>query len=413
MGGVKCSNCDGIGRVIMGVSLSRLDPSTREFYKDEQSECKVCNGTGFVHAERRYYSHDPNVTVSNLKLLRQVHGDIISISIPKRHEEEVFVLFEDGSEYVIGSFLVGYKGTRPSNFKVFLDWAGFNITYDEIEAMCPPVTLVPPDEIQRTVMSTGDILDEALEIAYGQLKEYEKIKSEQQSPPSNKIIQIKAFNVALAKAQVEGISKIIDIKLKIAGRKGFLGIGKKPNIYEANIFIPAYVELVVVKNRRSFPKSFAPPPVLKSQPKKVSAHEPIGDPSEKVPCKKCGKLILKRMAALKDGYCIKCSGSVRNVFAQENYTPVTLSGESAPQRAEVEGEIKWTDGMKPGDRVKFCGVGHVGGVKIEHIGTVLEVRPDDYCVIQWDPGGVAEKIMGGPSFVELVHGGDLYKLKGT
>jgi hypothetical protein len=80
------------------------------------------------------------------------------------------------------------------------------------------------------------------------------------------------------------------------------------------------------------------------------------------------------------------------------------------EKKEKETIMKWTDGMRVGDRVKFCGVSRVGGVGLEHTGTVLEVRPDDRCVVRWDPGGVPDKIMGGPSFVELVHGADLYKI---
>ena len=132
-------------------------------------------------------------------------------------------------------------------------------------------------------------------------------------------------------------------------------------------------------------------------------------PDKKVPCRKCGNMILERMAVLKNGYCIECSGSAKSVFAPENFVSATFPEKAQTQSSHRE-ELKWTYGMKDGDRVKFCGVSHVGGVVLEHTGTVLEVRPDDYCVVRWDPGGVPERIMGGPSFVELVHGSYLHKM---
>jgi hypothetical protein len=213
----------------------------------------------------------------------------------------------------------------------------------------------------------------------------------------------------------------------------------------------------------------------------LSKKGPFKEADEKVPCRECGKILLKRMAALNDGYCTGCTkksvvargtllpnaettnkttidpsapvsntertdalasmdvgtheferGSCvqcgrlesgvrmyggacvprREMPSRRADSPPVSSGTQTATAQQPTGrsdskEVKWSDFLQVGDRVQNCGS---STVDMEHKGTVLEVREDEYCVVRWDAGGVRTKIMGGPSFVDLVHAGDLYRL---
>jgi len=71
-----------------------------------------------------------------------------------------------------------------------------------------------------------------------------KVKKE----PSRRLVRILAFDESSAKIEAETkcgkIETIEKIVLDVPGRKGILGLGKKPNQYEVNIFHPAEVEIV-------------------------------------------------------------------------------------------------------------------------------------------------------------------------
>ena len=66
-------------------------------------------------------------------------------------------------------------------------------------------------------------------------------------PPGSESITIEAPDDAAARAQVEGSiedgTKIQFLKLASEGSSGFLGIGKKPRLYRAQLFHPAVIRL--------------------------------------------------------------------------------------------------------------------------------------------------------------------------
>ena len=70
------------------------------------------------------------------------------------------------------------------------------------------------------------------------------------SEPKTKTVLIDSFDEASAKQQAQrdlspNASWIEDVRLKISGRRGFLGIGKKAHTYEVRIGEPACVEVTV------------------------------------------------------------------------------------------------------------------------------------------------------------------------
>jgi hypothetical protein len=74
-----------------------------------------------------------------------------------------------------------------------------------------------------------------------------------------------------------------------------------------------------------------PPASPDSAPRSISVQE---SSDEKVPCRKCGAMILKRMAVLKDGCCLKCSG-VKSVFAPQNLSTDTFPEEAQTQKVKT------------------------------------------------------------------------------
>ena len=75
----------------------------------------------------------------------------------------------------------------------------------------------------------------------------EIIEEKELSSPTHKTIEVKAVNEKKAKLKALGSAlntKIEEIRLKVTGRKGFLGIGKTPNIYDVDIYQPAAAEVI-------------------------------------------------------------------------------------------------------------------------------------------------------------------------
>lgn len=70
--------------------------------------------------------------------------------------------------------------------------------------------------------------------------------------PGQKAIIIEAFDESSARAQIESQSGITIKALRLAtsGKQGFLGIGKKPNQYEAEIIQQAVVEVIYKKKAK-------------------------------------------------------------------------------------------------------------------------------------------------------------------
>ena len=105
------------------------------------------------------------------------------------------------------------------------------------------------DGTQKTSYAYAETTEAAFTRAESRVPSGAKVmKRRVTKKPSKKIIKISAYDESSArlKAQlkpgsIETIEKII---LTVPGRKGIFGIGKKPNLYEVEIFHPAEVEIV-------------------------------------------------------------------------------------------------------------------------------------------------------------------------
>ncbi|MBU0494408.1 MAG: hypothetical protein KKB13_21370, partial [Chloroflexi bacterium] len=127
---VPCGHCHGSGQEWQSVDLNTGQVQYRT--------CSVCGGSGSVSVDRAYFSQYPDVSLRNALDLMQRHGQPVEICIT---DDDVRVLFGNGSRYVLGGFTVGYRGTGPDFAKRFLDAAGFDVSMDDIAGMKPPVTL--------------------------------------------------------------------------------------------------------------------------------------------------------------------------------------------------------------------------------------------------------------------------------
>lgn len=66
-------------------------------------------------------------------------------------------------------------------------------------------------------------------------------------PPVTRKLKFEAFDEqtarSLAKTQMAGKERLKSLVVVASGKRGFLGIGRKPNLYEAELFTPALVEV--------------------------------------------------------------------------------------------------------------------------------------------------------------------------
>lgn len=101
----------------------------------------------------------------------------------------------------------------------------------------------------KTVKATADTTELAFEIAQKEIPiEASEVKKKILTSPERRAIIVEAFDEQTASAliadKVKGTDEVIKTtKLKAIGNKGLLGVGKKPNQYEADIHRQALVEV--------------------------------------------------------------------------------------------------------------------------------------------------------------------------
>jgi hypothetical protein len=104
----------------------------------------------------------------------------------------------------------------------------------------------------KTVRVVAGTIEEAFAKAQSKVpNDADVLEKKEITAPQRKVIIIEAYDgydarrraEYQAKSQFGDAATVGSLKLKIAGKKGFLGIGRKPNQYEAEILQPAIVEL--------------------------------------------------------------------------------------------------------------------------------------------------------------------------
>ncbi len=176
-----CANCCGSGSVVASVKFDMAYAEIREQIAHGEishKKCDVCGGSGSVSLDKAYYSRDSSVSLGNADTLFRRLGKPKEIHIPVL-VDEVWAVFADSSHYVFGAFGIGYVGTRPSNFNIFLDKAGFRISSDEIAEMRPPCTLKQGFGPPNRVLGRGATPAEALADARAQVPAGADILAEQ------------------------------------------------------------------------------------------------------------------------------------------------------------------------------------------------------------------------------------------
>ncbi len=113
----------------------------------------------------------------------------------------------------------------------------------------------------RTVTAFGVTTEGAFKQALSQVPSGVSVSQKKEVvPPEHSIIIVEAFDEHTATSEAwrqacfaYGHRIVKSVKLLIAGRRGFLGVGKKPNKYEAEILQEAVVEITyTLKPKISF-----------------------------------------------------------------------------------------------------------------------------------------------------------------
>ena len=107
----------------------------------------------------------------------------------------------------------------------------------------------------RCITGIADTIEAAFEEAESKLPAaVESIDRKQLNAPVKKVTIVEATDEQTARAQVEqsisSSARIESTKLKEIGKKGFLGMGKKPNTYEVQVFERAVVEIKYKKKAK-------------------------------------------------------------------------------------------------------------------------------------------------------------------
>jgi hypothetical protein len=107
----------------------------------------------------------------------------------------------------------------------------------------------------KNVKGVAETIKAAFEEARSKLPAGAKvIKEEKLFSPSQNILEVQAFDqetaTALVQREINQTQRIEEIRLKAPGKKGLLGIGKRPNIYEAKVLQPAVVKLIIKRRAK-------------------------------------------------------------------------------------------------------------------------------------------------------------------
>lgn len=107
------------------------------------------------------------------------------------------------------------------------------------------------DGKQEIARVSAETADRALEDAKKRIPSNATILREEiTSPPQHEILLIEAKDESLAKAQISKSLIIKSLSIVLEGRRGFLGLGAKPNRYEVGVVNPAKVEVVFKRKAR-------------------------------------------------------------------------------------------------------------------------------------------------------------------
>lgn len=104
----------------------------------------------------------------------------------------------------------------------------------------------------RTVKGVAETMEVAYTKAHGEIPAHAEILEKRELvTPNRKVITVEAFDERGAESSARSQARqqlgrgaiVKSLKLRVAGRKGFLGLGAKPNQYEAELLQEAIVEI--------------------------------------------------------------------------------------------------------------------------------------------------------------------------
>jgi len=144
------------------------------------------------------------------------------VEVRGKKNGDIDVCFASGVTATLGSgYKYGYQGTGPLLFWHFLDAAGFKVSWRRVEQLKAPFSLMRKKKREDTKeRKSGSIKVEALDEAEARISALRRIPE---------------------KVSITGIKTIQK------GTNGFLGIGRKPHIFQIKYKLP--VKTVEVKTK--------------------------------------------------------------------------------------------------------------------------------------------------------------------
>jgi len=105
----------------------------------------------------------------------------------------------------------------------------------------------------QVIEALGDSVDAAFQRALSKKPDGADVSDQRTvAEPQTRAVTIEAFEEAVAREQgqtrLSENGKVLKVSMKTTGRRGFLGIGKKPHTYEVELWEPAKVEITVKSN---------------------------------------------------------------------------------------------------------------------------------------------------------------------
>jgi hypothetical protein len=158
--------------------------------------------------------------------------------IQLKENGDINVIFNNGDTITLGyPYKWGYYGTGPTLFRGFLKDAGFKVSEKQLAQMKAPFVL------------TREL---------GEPKERGISKTRQESGTrwewKSGFVKIEAFDEAearkAARAQIPNTASITGIQITQKGTKGFLGIGRKPCVYQIRYKLPVETRKAEAKPRQ-------------------------------------------------------------------------------------------------------------------------------------------------------------------
>ncbi len=167
------------------------------------------------------------------------------------------------------------------------------------------------DGKRKSVKGVADTMETAFAQARDLVPAGAKIIEEkEQITPSQRFLEVEAYDEASAEKKAKGnihkSGRIDSVRLKTLAKKGFLGIGKTPNVYEVKVLQPAVAKVTFKSKAKIRVKVGKKPEADRLLDELIEIGRTEGFlsmPRDSNICGRCGSKVVKRGVKVKCTYC--------------------------------------------------------------------------------------------------------------